>query len=384
MKVTLKTRSPVHIGTGLVYFPNEYVTSRKKDGTSFVSRIDQGKFSAALTESQRDLFIEQLDENFRMTEFFKHNYLVPMNLRRYLVENRSGHQDPPEIKECIKTADVPYIPGSSLKGAIRTALLWWHAKDDSQFTDIIDQELQEDRNGRKKRSIGSTYVDQVFACNNPGRKSDPKYDLLRFFQVSDCMPDENKTSIESISTYSLQNSSRFQNKPFQIYAECVNGTFSGSIGGLDQIKNVVSHRDYPRLKEKISLLGMDNPSDLNAIPVHLKKIVSEWSRWCLLKENALINKDKELLDLLSPVKSWISESPHIRVGFGVGTLYQTMIGLLEEQDPNLAVQLIDKYKLARKHSHKTRHEEIDPPYPKTLEFTVDGDPMGWLSLNLEV
>ncbi|PWR70466.1 type III-A CRISPR-associated RAMP protein Csm5 [Methanospirillum stamsii] len=383
MKIALIARTPVHIGTGQTYFPNEYVTSTGKSGVGFVSRIDIRKFSSVLNEDQRDSFIADLDESFKMTEFFKQNNLVPKDLRRYLVENRSGNHNPQEIRECIKTNNIPYIPGSSLKGAIRTALLWWYAKDDSRYTDSIEQDLENDRYGKKKRAIGSGYVDRVFACNYPGNKPDPKYDLLRFLQVSDCMPVENKTSIESIITYSLQNSGNLRPKNFQIFAECVNGSFSGSIGGLDQIKKVATHRDFPQLKDKISLLGMDSLSDTGAVPAHLQKVLSEWSRWCFSKEQDLVRDDDSCTDYLKPVQSWLSESSHIRLGFGVGTLYQTMIGILEEQDPDLAVRLIDTYKLARGHPEHNVYDTIDPPYPKTLEFTANGDPLGWLSCSFE-
>lgn len=128
---------------------------------------------------------------------------------------------------------------------------------------------------------------------------------------------------------------------------------------------------------------MDNLSDTDAVSTHLEKVIGEWSRWCFSKEQALVRDDETCLSYLQPVQSWLSESSHIRLGFGVGTLFQTMIGLLEEQDPDLAVHLIDGYKLARRHTHESYDEGIDPPYPKSLEFTTNGDPLGWVSFHLE-
>jgi CRISPR-associated protein Csm5 len=129
MKITLTTRTPVHIGTGLTYHPNEYVLTRTPDGIQFFSRINQSALLKGLTNDQRDALSEDLqDEYFSLGDFFKTHALKYGNFRRYRAENHTRKKDPTEIRECIKNAHKPYIPGSSLKGAVRTALLWWHAK----------------------------------------------------------------------------------------------------------------------------------------------------------------------------------------------------------------------------------------------------------------
>lgn len=381
MKITLTTQTPVHIGTGQTYHPNEYILTQTKDGIQFFSRVNQTIFLKSLTNDQRDALSEDmLDDRFSLGDFFKTHSLKHVDFRRYRAENHTRKKDPAEIRECIKTADKPYIPGSSLKGAIRTALLWWHAKDDSRYFDTIRKDLENDHNGRKKRSIGDSYVAHLFNCSNS--KSDPKYDLLRFLQISDCMSTDKKLSIESVQTSSLRGQS-LAKKGYEIYAECVTGTFAGSIGGLDQIEHVIRHRDYPYLKDKISLLGMNGPTDIGAVPAHLNNVIAAWSRWCLEQEKKLVSlTGGEYEESLGNVSEWVNADSYIRLGFGIGTLYQTMIGLVEEHDPELAVDLINTYHLG-KYDRAEGYGGVEPPYPKSIEFSNNDESFGWLRFHAE-
>ena len=383
MKVTLTTRTPVHIGTGEKYYPNEYfATLAKNSDTRFISRIDQPKLFAAIGRDLADELIDAIDEDFKLTDFIRKNNIDGQSLRRYRAVNRSGEKDPGEIREAIKTADSPYIPGSSLKGAIRTALIWNAIRGDpSRFCRAIEEELERDREGRKKRFIGDSYLGSILSLrqDREGRRVDPQYDLLRFLQVADCMPSKHSLSVESVQTYSLKGSG-FQMKTFTIFAECVNGTFHGSIGGLDQVKRVSGHRDYPLLKQKISLLGMERPDDISGCASHLSSVITEWSRWCFSRERALVEREMQdgVGGSFPDVSGWLDSGPHLRLGFGVGTLYQTFIGLIEEQDPGLAVDIINRYRLGR-NPRAEGSEGVEPPYPKTFELTGTRKPLGWVS-----
>lgn len=382
MKITLHTRSPVHIGTGKKYYPNEYFISSAKSGTDFISRIDQSRLFAALGRELADELVETIDENFQLTSFLRDHKIDAIALRRYRAVNRTGEKSPGEIREAIKTADIPYIPGSSVKGSLRTALIWNAIKDDPpRFCDAIDRELERDQRGRGKRFIGDTYVGEVLALKPAGvnGRLDPRYDLLRFLQVADCMPEKEHLSVEAVQTYSLKGS-HFERKSYTIYAECANGVFKGSIGGLDQLRRVSGHRDYLLLKEKIALLGMDRPDDIDGCANHLSRVIREWSRWCFSREMSLVEREgrEDVTGSFAYVSEWLGSGPHIRVGFGVGTLYQTFIGLIEEHDPGLAVDIINRYKLGR-YTRQEGTEGVEQPYPKTFELSAGRMPLGWVS-----
>ena len=389
MRVILATRSPVHIGTGLVYHPSEYIREKANDGGMFIWRLNISALARSFTKEQRDDFVQRMDdaaygEKFSLTEFIRGHGIKPLPFRVYRLANRSGDKEPDEIRECIKSAGVPYIPGSSLKGAIRTALLWWHARDDDAFPESIESDLG-DRRRCKKKEIGNEYVGSVFGLKpTQGNHYDPQYDLLRFLQVSDCMPDDHWLTCEGIHTYSLSQD-RLARKNYTLYAECINGTFSGRIGGLEQIGKVIQSREMPLLGKKMQLLGIRNPADTRGVSAHPGNVLSGWSRWCLEKEKEIVSRDRngEFLRSLSEAEAWLRDGPHVRLGFSVGTLYQTLIGLLEEKDPGLAEQVIRRCSLGKVPRRATQ-EGIEPPYPKSVEFTVTGRrPMGWVSVTIE-
>lgn len=387
MNITLTTRTPVHIGTGLSYYPNEYITSMLKDGGRVIRRIDHSRFGGFFSESQRDEFVIRMDDAahgrpFSLTNFMLTQKIDPIPLTLYRLANNSGEKEPKEIRECIKTGGVPYMPGSSIKGVLRTALLWWHAKNDDNFIESIRNDLQ-DRRKSHKREIGNEYVASVFSLR-PKEKGryDPKYDLLRFLQVSDCMPAQHALSVEGIRTYSLRYDT-LSPKEYTVVAECVTGTFIGSIGGLDQVQRLLKTDELPLLRKKISLLGMKDPGDVKNVAPHLQNVLTTWNRWCLGHEKmiAIADRNGHFMKPLDKADSWLKESAHMRLGFAVGTLYQTLIGVLEEKAPDLAAEVINYHRLG-KITRNVSRGEIDPPYPKSIEFTSAGEPMGWVSVKM--
>lgn len=387
MKITLTTRTPVHIGTGLSYYPNEYITRTQKDGGRVIRRIDHSRFGEFFSESQRKEFVLRMDEAaygrpFSLTDFMLTQKVDPIPLTLYRLENNSGEKEPKEIREFIKTGGVPYIPGSSIKGALRTALLWWHARGDDNFIESIRNDLQDWRKSHK-REIGNEYVASVFSLR-PKEKNryDPKYDLLRFLQVSDCMPVQHTLYVEGIRTYSLRYDA-LSPKEYTVVAECVTGTFNGSIGGVDQIPRLLKADELPLLSRKMSLLGMKDSGDVKNVAPHLEKVLTTWNRWCLEHEKKVPSEDRndQFMKPLDKVDAWLKESAHIRLGFAVGTLYQTLIGLLEEKDPDLAKDIINHHSLG-KIPRNISGGDLDPPYPKSIEFTRANEPMGWISINM--
>ncbi len=104
--------------------------------------------------------------DFQNAEFF-----------RYVLAGfpRSSKTDA-RLKSCIKDVhDCAYIPGSSLKGALRTALAWTGWAE-------IKPRLDRAAIGRSRSWAGQSLEKKLFG-------PDPNHDLLRALQVSDCTGD---------------------------------------------------------------------------------------------------------------------------------------------------------------------------------------------------
>ena len=171
VKYQLKTITPVHIGTGetLSQIDGFYDNGRWH-------RIDIDAVLAAIPESDLNrLTIAMGQRNFQWGRYLPTNqpsasYTLPCP------------EDPreTEIREAIKDVfDRPMIPGSSIKGAIRTALLWDLISDDNK-------EAQNDLKEQLQRRSNQNWVGQPIERRVLGK--DPNHDLMRVVQVSDTAP----------------------------------------------------------------------------------------------------------------------------------------------------------------------------------------------------
>lgn len=164
--VTVRTLTPLHIGdgnelrqgfdfavwNGRTYRLDEDAILREKEAQ--VKLNAQGEYPP----SQRLL----AEDDYRNAAFFR--YILPGVPRSAKTDAR--------VKSFIKDVHHrPYIPGSSLKGAFRTALAWtgW---------DEIKPELDRAAIGRSRSWAGQPLERKLFG-------PDPNHDLLRALHVSD-------------------------------------------------------------------------------------------------------------------------------------------------------------------------------------------------------
>lgn len=128
MKVKVKVITPVHVGSGQSISPSGYFIDREKGYFNFLSMDslfrDPG-FSRYREEFIRKAaFARYIGDIIQDHNLLKKHvlYSIPATF-----EARSGN--PIEVKLFIKSAGRPYIPGSSLKGAIVTALIYYALKE---------------------------------------------------------------------------------------------------------------------------------------------------------------------------------------------------------------------------------------------------------------
>ena len=395
MEIKLETLTPVHIGTGNSYGKAEFITENNK-----LRRIIFSKLYDSLSEDQKGELLSELEEKeFNMDEFVRKNKI---RVSEDMILYRALMKSPPsrEIREQIKTNNVPYIPGSSIKGAIRTALLWKYiCKDYDNLRDKIDSCIYKTLRSnlpleKKKKNICNEFISKVFQLND--RRYDAKYDLLKFLHISDFMPNEKDISniieIEKIVGYSLKRNNKFENwaiirtrrgnrKVSLInYLEVVKKgiEFNGSISLNPQIKAVLdSNQEYPLLKDKLEILGLDEGNlEEEKMLTHIKDTLREFNRWAIDREIELCRKASNGRNFCEVLRGIDTENS-IRIGFGVGTTYQTLIKLIEEKDVNLAQRIVNTLRLG-KFNRNIKEDKLTPPYPKSIEFTSQKEPLGWM------
>ncbi len=168
IQVTVETLTPLHIGTGEKLLRDfDYVA---RNGRTY--RLDLGRLVETLYV--RDPQIRSLLLRRPPGEFLKADDLREGSpFVRYVL---AGEPQGNEFREQIKDAqDRVYLPGSSLKGALRTVLAWhgWQQLSDQ------DRNLEKLTAGERQAKFAARKLEQHIFGGNPNR------DLLRALRISD-------------------------------------------------------------------------------------------------------------------------------------------------------------------------------------------------------
>lgn len=207
--------SPVHIGTGKKITPFEFALTEKKFVVMDMDKILAGdpekadvliaKLSCAALRFSLSEFLTPDESN--NPSFWKYSAGLDASTKAVLNQELRKAQNM-DVDECIKTTTdyQVYIPGSSLKGAFRTALAY------STFR--VDKELFNDLKKRMRdvdwRRSDEALNDLIFW----GARRDPKYDLFKTLRISDSSThpaDEHSLEIGKMKILSLTSSG--QSKP---------------------------------------------------------------------------------------------------------------------------------------------------------------------------
>lgn len=251
MLMRLYTLSPLHIGTGENLAPLDYLAfdnrfyrlSQKQlfdlirhnfDGNQglkdFSSWISQQYVEIAETQDNKRQSI--LAGNINAYSFFKSknkdkqllNYLrenkqlgrrliVDEKADQYRTDNSPIHKIG-EVREAIKIGSNHFVPGTTIKGAIRTALLYQYMSSSMTFQDI--KRIIEDQLSRRPKVsaklLAKTLENNVFFCDyydnlkDKVRSGEAQMDLLRALHISDAKPvtTGNNFEIAKINLYLVQ------------------------------------------------------------------------------------------------------------------------------------------------------------------------------------
>ncbi|OPX21490.1 MAG: type III-A CRISPR-associated RAMP protein Csm5 [Planctomycetales bacterium 4484_123] len=135
--LTLTMLSPVHVGTGQELFPDDYVVRASGEDNFTFHAIDVGRLLADLDHRQRGQFNQAADAaSITMVRKFIAEHADPARHALWsaptvkdLFDLHRRSLDRPDLNFSVRPMtrtglkSRPYIPGSSIKGAIRTAVL---------------------------------------------------------------------------------------------------------------------------------------------------------------------------------------------------------------------------------------------------------------------
>lgn len=196
--IVLTTTGPVFIGSGKEIGKKEYVTiSKGRIGVTDIERLYNklakiGKarqFEEFLLKNRRDDLTSWLRNENIDKKILEDCLKYELDCREAVIDRGTR----PQLMEFVKDAyGVPYIPGSSLKGMLRTILLCSDIIDSPQKYMSQKSDIQMGVNSRNDLKKNATSVEQVtfrtMHRENVKREGDAVNDWMQGFRVSDSQP----------------------------------------------------------------------------------------------------------------------------------------------------------------------------------------------------
>lgn len=265
-KLNLTVSGLVHIGNGSSYGKKDHFRSGKK-----IAILDVRKFSACLSEDQMASYIDFLEKETKQDKDGNlQSFLEADAALMALAEKSVAYKvDSPlatarrrsvqyyDVFEFVKDAfGNPYVPGSSVKGALRTALLnYLLLENPDDYKSLFDRDaIRNSRRGNPDRGI----VRKVLWRERPDElDSSIVNDILRYVSVSDSEPlstgdlvfakKYDKFSLDDDASHKLSmgkisDDVYYEGNELNIYRECLrpNTRFSVSLDIDDRIDAFLS------------------------------------------------------------------------------------------------------------------------------------------------
>ncbi len=350
-RLTIETRTPLHIGSGLRYhrdydfvvegtFVRLVDVDRALDSLpdADVNRMRDGRVAALLPAGQRDRYT------------------------RSLLQVHGSREVGQDLLGLIRDGNgAPYIPGSSLKGAFRSALLDEFLRQDPQLARRKARELLS--RGHRREFVARDLESEAFdvELERTSRNADaPNRDINRWLRISDAYPREQFQPIAAEIQVRSSSSRGQQAIPVWVEAIPAGVRFAAELSLTPESFAPWSKLDQTRRH----LFGDD-----------LLGVLQAWGAACRANE----------LDYWRRVDSAVAsrfagavaeESRSFPLGFGTGWLSKT-IGRHLRGDEQLLKELITKFGLSRSRS----------PDPKNFPMghrVIDGPggpvPPGWVEI----
>jgi len=360
-KIKLQTLSPVHIGNG----------DELRQGFDFVV-YDKRTYRLnedAILQAKQSLL--RPDPNGRYPA--PGNLLVELDYRnpelfRYILRGfpRSRKTDA-RIKPFIKDVfDRPYIPGSSLKGALRTSMAWTGWKE---INPILDRSAI----GRSRSGAGQPLEKKLFG-------PDPNHDLLRALHVSDLFGLQ-KAGMGLVLVNAQVLTKRSAGSPIELEAVAGDVPFEGSLTIDDALFTSWAEKELHFNNRKHWLEEL-----MARAQAHSQARIAELVTWFERAEGTedIAGFYRQLAKItLPPTQAFI------QLGWGSGWDGKTFWTHLQK-DPQLFERLVDEFRLHRA-GRNTPSRHLGDPFPRSKRAAMGVKegiakpiaPFGWVLIEME-
>jgi len=381
--IKLETVTPIHIGNGEIYTFLDYFVENREANVLNIDAI----FEIIGSKSNSEDAIEainnlslDIEKNIvrnnviNIKSFFEKYNIVVNNFVVKKIKTDVELSRSVQVKQFINQNRKCYLPGSSIKGAIRTAYFFdYFAKNINDLVSVLNSTINNNRNNNRifsalneiwiKNITGSDLSTYINDYSDRQHHPPVEQDFFRHLLVSDSEFIENKemSIIETLRVHNYNKNKKSDREPLKIYLEVFDAkkTINFKIKVEDKFKEKMGY-----IKDIIQKIN------------NLSTIVAEFE-----KNNP--NNKKELKEfyekLHEKIKIKSEEEVFMNLGFGGGYLPKTVYLLLWKygKDLNLIKNLLP-FRKEKEWKRNLVKEFCD--FPMTRE-TYKGEPIGWVKLN---
>lgn len=207
----LEVLTPIHIGSGQKILPSEYILDMRNRK---LIRVNMDSF---FTSSDFDF--EGYLKRISRGQFYLGDYYLEQGVKnpKYELDARSSagelsaftNSPSGSVNEFIKEAGRPYLPGSSLKGSIRSMVIRHLLRSDlgkrGRYESSLDGQLQEFENRRRRirAEFFSTPAEH-------GMTGSPNKSIFRTILIGDSQPiSQSEMNLEYVKVITLNTEGRY-------------------------------------------------------------------------------------------------------------------------------------------------------------------------------
>ncbi|MCI2108163.1 MAG: type III-A CRISPR-associated RAMP protein Csm5 [Bacteroidales bacterium] len=314
-RILLKTLTSVHIGSGNKLVKDLDFITTLENGNSYINVLDENKMADKIGDENIGSWAAMINSGHTVPEIM-HKFAPNTAVNEYIkykIESFSDEvRNNDTLLEIIRdVSGRPYIPGSSIKGAIRTAIL-------STVAQNKPQEAQKNYTELEKNVFGAS----------------PNSDVFRFITLGDSVMPSNESVIAvRLISMNIRNSkdSVIDNGRSQLEEVIREGEKSYFTLKIDERKYSFVRRSWPSL-DKFGNLGVLDSSFASG--KNLFGLINAYTTRMLESELEIwedVNKEKSDVDeYLDNVQTILNEANQcnenecvLRIGHGSGWRFTT-------------------------------------------------------------
>ncbi|RIV25582.1 type III-A CRISPR-associated RAMP protein Csm5 [Fibrisoma montanum] len=388
--VLIETLTPLHIGSGRLLQGNtEYLYFANH---STVSVVDERKVLSIIGEENLDKWIDIIGRGDDLLDYLvkRKPNITPADTSKRIVrvEGKRSPGGNQTIREQIFSGNgQPMLPGSSLKGAIRTAIFNALVRQNPGAAQRINdfkeiKEFQDFKSGQSKRTV--KYRGGTLEKKYTG--PDPNHDVFRLLRIGDAHFNETVCLLSETLNEKGDGTFEMKNDPHdkvEQFIECIPAgaetLFRVQIPSeLKARLNEIKYRDTAsKIPHRERMEWTNILADIN---INTKRLIqNELNRY---QSQHLPDGALEYLDSLKGMMTGLHNNQCvIRVGFGTG--YLNMTGGWAEQLWRDVANIDFKKEMADLAEGVRRNARYNSfALPKSRKMALGGIPLGFLKLTV--